>query len=154
MVAGSWLLVAGAPLARSGPGSGSGSGPALSGIPEGACACGAEGRMASIGPVGPRCQGLCRRVASLRSGERPWWAPFKKKGRHYDKTFTTALTGERKQANRPSGDGNAPLSPPAAVLPPKGGSLLSAFFSANLSSSLYSAARTSPSGGSGGASHR
>ena len=24
--------------------------------------------MASIGPVGPRCQGLCRKVASLRSG--------------------------------------------------------------------------------------
>ena len=26
--------------------------------------------MASIGPVGPRCQGLCRKVASLRSGGR------------------------------------------------------------------------------------
>ena len=46
---------------------------ALSGIPEGACACGAEGHMASIGPVGPRCQGLC----SLRSGFKGWrWAPF------------------------------------------------------------------------------
>ena len=42
----------------------------LSSIPEGACACGAEGPMASIGPVGPRCQGLCRKVASLRSGGR------------------------------------------------------------------------------------
>ena len=40
----------------------------LSSIPEGACVCGAEERMASIGPVGPRCQGLCRKVASLRSG--------------------------------------------------------------------------------------
>ena len=61
---GKWLLVAGgwgALWARlgSGPGSGLGPGSALSGIPVGACACGAEGRMASIGPVGPRCQGLC-----------------------------------------------------------------------------------------------
>ena len=29
---------------------------ALSSIPEGACACGAEGRMASIGPPSPGCQ--------------------------------------------------------------------------------------------------
>ena len=49
---------------------GIGTGAVLSRIPEGACACGAEGPMASIGPVGPRCQGLCRKVASLRSGGR------------------------------------------------------------------------------------
>ncbi len=42
----------------------------LSCIPAGACAFGAEGHMASIGPVGLRCQGLCRKVASLRSGGR------------------------------------------------------------------------------------
>ena len=42
----------------------------LSCIPAGACAFGAEGHIASIGPVGPRCQGLCRKVASLRSGGR------------------------------------------------------------------------------------
>ena len=47
---------------------GTGTWAVLSSIPEGACACGAEERMASIGPVGPRCQGLCRKVASLRSG--------------------------------------------------------------------------------------
>ena len=37
-------------------------------IPVGACAFGAEGHMASIGPNGPRCQGLRKRGASLRSG--------------------------------------------------------------------------------------
>ena len=47
---------------------GIGTGAVLSRIPEGTCTCGAEGPMASIGPVGPRCQGLCRKVASLRSG--------------------------------------------------------------------------------------
>ena len=52
---------------------GTGAWAALSGIPEGACACGAEGHMASIGPVGPRFQGLC----SLRSGFKGWrWVPF------------------------------------------------------------------------------
>ena len=150
----------------------------LSCIPEGACRCAAEGRMASIGPDGPRCHGLYRRVASLRSGGKASvGALWKYRGASLYKTFTTALAGEGKQTDRPSGDGNAPLSLPAAVLllkgsmsldsqssttpyesssfaTPNGGSLLSAFFSANLSSSLYSAARTSPSGGSGGASHR
>ena len=44
-------------------------GAVLSCIPVGACAFGAEGHMASIGPVGPWCQGLCS--LSLR-GQRPW----------------------------------------------------------------------------------
>ena len=42
---------------------GIGTGVVLTGIPEGACACGAEGRMASIGPPALGA-GLC----SLRSG--------------------------------------------------------------------------------------
>ena len=47
-----------------------------------------------------------------------------------DKTFTTGLSPEGKQAklaslvgkpyNRPSGEGNAPLLPPAAASPPEG----------------------------------
>ena len=77
--------------------------------------------MASIGPVGPRSQGLCKKVASLRSGGKGRGGRLLIiEGASLYKTLTTALTGERKQANRPSGDGNAPLSPPAAVLPPKG----------------------------------
>ena len=43
--------------------------------------------------------------------------------------------------------GNAPLSPPAAVLPPEGGRLLYTSLSANLSRSLYSDAKSSPFGG-------
>ena len=55
---------------------------------------------------------------------------FKNDGRHYDKTFTTALTGGKtskpgfargKPYNRAlRRAGNAPLSPPAAVLLLKG----------------------------------
>ena len=36
------------------------------------------------------------------------------------KKQTTALAGEGKQADRPSGVGNAPLLPPAAASPPEG----------------------------------
>ncbi len=63
MVAGSWLLVAGAPLARSGSGS------ALSGIPVGACACGAEGRMASIGPPALGAKGCVERLHRSAQGK-------------------------------------------------------------------------------------
>ena len=49
-------------------------------IPEGACAFGAEGRMASIGPSGPRCQGLYKRVGSLRSGEKAVVGALEKEG--------------------------------------------------------------------------
>ena len=78
---GKWLLVAsgwwlGRLMARSGSGApdgeieiGIGIWAVLAGIPVGACACGAEGRMASIGPVGPRCQGLCRRGHRFAQGK-------------------------------------------------------------------------------------
>ena len=50
-----------APVARSG------SGPGVAGIPEGACACGAEGHMASIGPPALGAKGCVEGgIASLR----------------------------------------------------------------------------------------
>ena len=53
-----------------------------------------------------------------------------------------------KQANRPAGDGNAPLLPPAAASPPEGEICSTVSFSANLSCSLCRGWKTSPSGGS------
>ncbi len=138
-------------------------------IPVGACRFAAEGRMASIGPSALGAKGCVEGVHRFAQGGR--WAPFKEKGRQYDKTIqpgyrpkenkpnslcslenhTTALTGEEKAApplvagattfpplkrwdnktfatalrawktiQPPFGRGNAPLSPPTAVLPPEG----------------------------------
>ena len=88
-----------------------------------------------------------------------------------------AACGSENLHNRASPDGNAPLSPPTAVLPPKGetthyilcvalllqnvfavhpggGSLLYVPLSANLSCSKHSAAKISPSGGDAAAGSR
>ncbi len=54
-------------------GIGTGIGAVLSSIPEGACACGAEGRMASIGPPALGAKGCVRSAqgaADWRSGKR------------------------------------------------------------------------------------
>ena len=80
----------------------------LSCIPEGACACGAEGRMVSIGPVGPRSQGLC----SLRSGG---------KGRG-GRLLVYRRRQYYKTIQPPCGRGNAPLLVAGATtFPPAGG---------------------------------
>ena len=51
-----------APVARSGSGPRSGTWAVLFSIPEGACACGAEGHMASIGPLALGAKGCVERL--------------------------------------------------------------------------------------------
>ena len=63
-----------------------------------------------------------------------------------DKTFTTALAGEGKQANRPNGRRKFTPSAACGGVSPGRGDLLYAFLIANLSCSFYSMAKTSPSG--------
>ena len=62
-------------------------------------------------------------------------------GASFDKTFTTALTGGKTGKPGLWPDGNAPLSPPAAVLPPEGEvcSMLSPCV--NLSCSLHNSTK-------------
>ena len=67
--------------------------------------------MASIGPSALGAKGCIEGLHRFAQGGR--WAPFKKKGRHYDKTLTTALSGERKAA--PPLVASPPPSPPQAV---------------------------------------
>ena len=45
---------------------------ALTGIPEGACACGAEGRMASIGPPALGAKGCVERLRRFAQGAADW----------------------------------------------------------------------------------
>jgi hypothetical protein len=49
-------------------GIGTGIGAVLAGIPEGACACGAEGRMASIGPPALGAKGCVERLRRFAQG--------------------------------------------------------------------------------------
>ena len=66
-------LVEYALLGAVGIGTGIGTWAVLAGIPEGACACGAEGRMASIGPPALGAKGCVRSAqgaADWRSGKR------------------------------------------------------------------------------------
>jgi hypothetical protein len=65
-----------------------------------------------------------------------------------DKTFITALTGEGKTSQPPFGRGKCTPSAAFGGTSPGGGGLLSAYPCANLSCSLYSGEKTSPSGGS------
>ncbi len=75
-----------------------------------------------------------------------WWAPLKRRGAIIIKPLQPPWRAKEKQANRPAGVGNTPLFPLCGTSP-GGGSLLASVFSANLSCSFYSIARTSPSGG-------
>ena len=65
------------------------------------------------------------------------------------KTFIIALAGEGKQANRAYGARKCTPSAACGGVSPRGGDLLSTFLSANLSCTIYSVAKTFPSGGSG-----
>ena len=51
---------------------GIGTGTVLSGIPVGACACGAEGRMASIGPLALGAKGCVERLHRFAQGAADW----------------------------------------------------------------------------------
>ena len=53
-------------------GIGTGIGAVLSSIPEGACACGAEGRMASIGPPALGAKGCVERLNRFAQGAADW----------------------------------------------------------------------------------
>ena len=53
-------------------GIGTGTGAVLSSIPEGACACGAEGRMASIGPPALGAKGCVERLRRFAQGAADW----------------------------------------------------------------------------------
>jgi hypothetical protein len=65
--------------------------------------------MASIGPSALGAKGCIEGLHRFAQGGR--WVPFKKKGRHYDKTLTTGLSDEEKAA--PFG-GFATTFPPQA----------------------------------------
>ena len=60
-------LVEYALLGAVGIGTGIGIGAVLSSIPEGACACGAEGRMASIGPPALGAKGCVRSAQGAKA---------------------------------------------------------------------------------------
>ena len=55
-----------------GVGIGTGTGVVLAGIPEGACACGAEGHMASIGPLALGAKGCVERLHRFAQGAADW----------------------------------------------------------------------------------
>ena len=63
------------------------------------------------------------------------------------KTFIIALAGEGKPYNRAYGAGKCTPSAACGGVSPRGGDLLYAFPCANFSCSIYSVAKTSPSGG-------
>ena len=82
------------------------------------------------------CGGRCAAMSIYAACGGRWWAPFN----------SCKAPLMIKPDNRPAGVGNTPLFPLCGTSP-GGGSLLSSIFSANLSCSFYSIARTSPSGG-------
>jgi len=55
-----------------GGGIGTGTWVVLAGIPEGACACGAEGHMASIGPLALGAKGCVERLHRFAQGAADW----------------------------------------------------------------------------------
>ena len=63
-----WGLRVQAPLGAVGIGTGA----VLSSIPEGACACGAEGHMASIGPPALGAKGCVERLHRFAQGAADW----------------------------------------------------------------------------------
>ena len=87
-----------------------------------------------------------------------WWAPFNSlKAPVWIKLYNRPggrgkickpPFRRKNHTTAPLARGNAPLLPPAAASPPEGEIFFSASLSANLSRSVYSGARTSPSGGS------
>ena len=89
-------------------------------FPKGPAAVRQGGRMASIGPSALGAKGCIEGVHRFAQGV---VGAFKNVGRQYDKTFTTGLSPVGKQANRPSGEGNAPLLV-LRTTSPGGGSLL------------------------------
>ena len=116
---------------------GTGAWAVLSGIPEGACACGAEGHMASIGPPALGAKGCVERLHRFAQGAADWrsgprWTilsvlcpvhPFPLRG--------NSPQGETRDMKRKTGESYAscttPAFPPlvanATTFPPQAGAL-------------------------------
>ena len=129
------------PFGREGSGAygavGIGTGVVLSSIPEGACACGAEGHMASIGPPALGAKGCVERLHRFAQGAADWrsgprWTilsvlcpvhPFPLRG--------TSPQGETRDMERKTGESytsrTIPVFPPlvagATTFPPQAGAL-------------------------------